>query len=109
VAAEHAVLIEHQDRVLHLGHAGGEMVVPEESHLLAQGVATLHHAIEPPAAELIAGVVAVGSDPAGVDQGLGGLGSKGPTLKQEVERALRAEAVGLQELVAAGAERRPAV
>ncbi len=70
VRPQQHVLAEHQDRVLHLGEAGGEVVVPEQRHLLAQRVAALEHAVQPPAAELIAVVVALGGDPADVDQRL---------------------------------------
>ena len=82
MAAQDAVLIEHQDRVLDLGDAGGEVVVPEQGHLLAQRVAALEHAVEPPAAELIAGVVTIGSDAAGIDQGVEDFDGRGPAFQQ---------------------------
>ena len=52
VLAQQLVLHHHRLRVLHLGDAGSEVVVPEEGHLLAQRVAAVEHAVEPPGAQL---------------------------------------------------------
>ena len=69
----------------------------------------LEHAVEPPTAELIAAVVALGGDAADVDQSFQHLGGVGPSLAQKVERALRAEALGLEQVLATGAEGRTAI
>ena len=50
MCADQAILAEHQDWILHLGQAGGEVVVPEQGQLLAQRMPALQHAIEPPVA-----------------------------------------------------------
>ena len=54
VLAQQTILAEHQGRILHLGEAGGEVVVPEQGHLLAERMTALEHAVEPPTAELLA-------------------------------------------------------
>src|SRR4029077_284703 len=74
--------------------------------------------VEPPTAELLAAVVALGrfaslvapgGDAADIDQSMPHLGGVGPSLAQKVESALRAEALGLEEILATGAEGRTAV
>ncbi len=46
------ILAEHPGSTLHLGDAGGEVVVPEERELFAQRVRPVEHAGDPPAAGL---------------------------------------------------------
>ena len=109
VLAQQAILPEHQLGVLDLGEAGGEVVVPEQGHLLAERVAALEHAVQPPAPELAAVVVATGGDAADIHQGLRDLLGLGPSPEQQVERGARAEALGLVEILATGPEARPAI
>src|SRR5579864_5937908 len=69
----------------------------------------LEHAIEPPAAQLLAVVVAPGGHAACVGQGLFQLSRFGPALEQQVESAIGSEALGLDQFRPAGAESSPAV
>src|SRR5664279_5475515 len=52
VCPECLILREHQRGVPHLAGGGGEMVVPQERQFLHRGLIDLHHAPQPPAAEL---------------------------------------------------------
>ena len=108
--AQQTVLAEHQGRVLHLGETGGEVVVPEQGHLLTERMAALEHAVEPPTAELLAAVVVDGGDPADIDQRLQSTSvACGLPLQEQVERALETESLGLEQIFAAGPEGRTAV
>ncbi len=80
------------------------MVMPEQGQLLAQRVAALKHAVQPPAAQLLATVVGLGGDAADIGHGLGDLVGLRPSSQQELERALGTQALGLAQVVAAGAK-----
>ena len=108
VPAHELVLAEHVAGVLHLGVAGGEVVVPEQRDLFAQRVLAVEHAIEPPLACLQA-VVGAG----------GGLRNQrrlaveflmpGGAGEELVDRFCRPILEGDLCLGVSGAERRPAI
>ena len=106
---QQTVLAEHEGRISHLGEAGGEMVVPEQSHFFAERVAALEHAIEPPAAKLLAAFVVSGGDAADVEQRLRDLRGLRLSVNEQVESSLEAEAFGLHKVLATGPEGRAAV
>src|SRR5262249_47496423 len=72
-------------------------------------MAALKNAVQPPAAELVAAFVALGGDTADIRKGLGDLLRLRPAAKQQIERPFDAQALGLAEVVTAGAERGAAV
>ena len=86
--AQQAVLAIHQCRILHLDETGGEMVVPEEGQFLAQRVAALEYAIEPPAPKLVTAVVTLGGKPADIGQRFERLGRLRPSFEKQIERPL---------------------
>ena len=52
IAAQGIVLQPHPVGVLDLLDAGGEMSVPEKSHLFEQRRRAMHHPVEPPPAQI---------------------------------------------------------
>ena len=60
VLAEECILVLHQRGQPNLGDAGGEMIVPEQRHPLAQRRGRLHHAIDPERLVFENGVIAGG-------------------------------------------------
>ena len=53
VPPQQLLLVEHQRRHCHLVDTGGEVIVPEQRHFLAQRIGTVERAIQPPGAQLI--------------------------------------------------------
>src|SRR5262249_276305 len=67
-------------------------------------MAAVQHAIQPPAAQLRAAVVARGGGAANIGEGLLECLRLRPASEQQVEGAFKAETLGLQEIRMAGAE-----
>ena len=108
VLADEPVLVEHPRRPLHLGDAGGEVVVPEQDHLLLDGPAAVDHGVQPPGPQLV-GIGAVGGAGADGDERFFEVVGVGRPLKEQVKRGGQAARHGLVQLGGAGAEGGPAV
>ena len=107
VLAHQLVLAEHEAGVLHLGVAGGEVVVPEQRQLLLQRVRAVEHPVQPPGPQLHA-VVGVGDAPGHLPADLIELLLPRPALKESFDRLLGAvlEAASSSAVVAPKAARR---
>src|SRR5439155_19585460 len=105
VFTQQAILAKHQRGPLHLDDAGREMVVPEKCEFLAERVAAVQHAIEPPIAQLVAAIVLGDSNLADVDQCLPQIRGLWLSVEQKVERGIGSEPLRFKQVGTAGAER----
>ena len=53
IALHQLVLAEHEADILHLGVAGGEVIVPEERQLFTKRMTAVEHPVKPPSPQLL--------------------------------------------------------